>query len=67
MTKNYVLKREPASGRFVDYDKSGAVSVRVLDFLRSDAGKDQLKTAREMRDHSHAAGTTLPNPRPRSR
>jgi hypothetical protein len=57
MSTNNAVKRHQASGRFVEYDRSGAVSVRVLDFLRSDTGKDQLKSAREMRDHSSATGT----------
>lgn len=42
------------NGRFVEYSKSGAVSVRLNEFLRSDAGKQQLKTAKELRDRIKA-------------
>lgn len=49
-------KRPETLGRFIQYDKSGAVSVRVNDFLRSDSGREQLKTAKELRDRSSGAG-----------
>lgn len=50
------VKRSDTLGRFIQYDKSGAVSVRVNDFLRSDSGKEQLKAAKELRDRSSLAG-----------
>lgn len=52
MSNRHVMKRDQNSGQFVEYDKSGAVSVRVLDFLRSDTGKHQLKIAKELRSQS---------------
>lgn len=48
-------KRSGTLGRFIQYDKSGAVSVRVREFLRSDTGKEQLKIAKELRDRSSLA------------
>lgn len=52
MSNRHVMKRDQNSGQFVEYDKSGAVSVRVLDFLRSDTGQHQLKIAKELRSRS---------------
>ncbi len=49
--------RTQGLGRFVDYDKSGAVSLRASEFLRSEEGKKQLDHARELR--KAAFGPTL--------
>jgi hypothetical protein len=43
-------------GRFVTYDKSGAVSLRVSEFLRSDEGRRQLNNARELRIRNSIPG-----------
>jgi hypothetical protein len=46
------------SGRFVTYDKSGGVSLKVSEFLRSDEGKRQLSNAKELRILTNTPGIT---------
>jgi hypothetical protein len=60
-----VKMRTQGLGRFMDYDKSGAVSLRASEFLRSDEGKKQLEHARELRtgETSQKAATTSDDPK----
>lgn len=50
-----VKRKEASSGEFVQFERSGAVSIRIQDYLRSDAGKEQLAKAKEIRSRELAS------------